>query len=140
MLMDLDRHQKMEINFPLQPPATVVNLGSAEATGSVGKVVPSSPESSSLRQSVTPSDSSGTIQTKQANEEALHQAVDELQRKVQISASNLHFSIDHETGRTVVKVTDVNTQEVIRQIPPDEILRLDKALDRMWGLLLHKEG
>jgi flagellar protein FlaG len=90
--------------------------------------------------SAPPSDSVGTVQTRQADEKALQQAVDKLQRKVQISASNLHFSIDHETGRTVVRVTDVNTQEVIRQIPPEEILHLDQALDRVWGLLLHKEG
>ena len=66
--------------------------------------------------------------------------VEELQRRVQSTASNLHFSIDQETGRTVVKVTDANTQEVIRQIPAEEILHLDKALERMQGLLLNKRG
>lgn len=129
----------MEINFP-RPLAPPVNPGTAEAPGPAEKLVRSLPASPSPAQSAPPSDSAGTVQTRQTDEKALQQAVDELQRKVQISASNLHFSIDHETGRTVVRVTDVNTQEVIRQIPPEEILHLDQALDRVWGLLLHKEG
>lgn len=129
----------MEINFP-RPLAPPVNPGTAEATGPAEKLVRTVPASPNPAQSAPTPDSTGTVQTRQADEKALQQAVDELQRKVQISASNLHFSIDRETGRTVVKVTDVNTQEVIRQIPPEEILHLDQALDRVWGLLLHKEG
>lgn len=129
----------MEINFP-RPLGPPVNPGSTEATGPAEKLVRTLPVSPIPGQSAPPLNSAGTVQTQQADEKALQQAVDELQRKVQISASNLHFSIDHETGRTVVRVTDVNTQEVIRQIPPEEILHLDQALDRVWGLLLHKEG
>ena len=98
------------------------------------------PVPANLHQGGLPPDPSGTIQARQASEKELQQAVEELQRKVQVSASNLRFSIDRETGRTVVKVTDANTQEVIRQIPPEEILSLDKALTRMWGLLLNKQG
>ena len=129
----------MEINFP-RPLAPPVNPGTAETPGPAEKLVRSLPASPGPAQSTPPPDSAGKVQTRQGDEKALQQAVDELQRKVQISASNLHFSIDHATGRTVVRVTDVNTQEVIRQIPPEEILHLDQALDRVWGLLLHKEG
>lgn len=66
--------------------------------------------------------------------------MDELQRKAQAFAPNLKFSVDHDTGRTVVRVTDANTQEVIRQIPAEEVLQLAKELDRMQGLLFNKEA
>ena len=64
----------------------------------------------------------------------------ELQRKAQTVAPSLLFSIDHDTGRTVVKVMDSNTQELIRQIPPEETLRLAKEIDRMQGLLFHRQA
>ena len=64
----------------------------------------------------------------------------ELQRKAQSFAPNLKFSVDHDTGRTIVKVTDANTQEVIRQIPADEVLKLAKEIDRMQGLLFNKQA
>lgn len=79
-------------------------------------------------------------QSREATPQQLQQTVDELQRKVQITAPNLQFSIDHDTGRTVVKVIDADTNEVIRQIPDEEILRLAKEIDRVQGLLLHKQG
>lgn len=55
-------------------------------------------------------------------------------------APSLQFSIDRDTSRVVIRVTDSSTGEVIRQIPPDEILRMDKELDRMLGMLLNKKA
>ncbi|MFA7278977.1 MAG: flagellar protein FlaG [Sterolibacterium sp.] len=129
----------MEINSqrPLTP---LANNVSAEAGKAAGKAVRPAPVPANPVP-VTPAiHASGVLQTQQANQKELQLAVDALQRKVQLSVSNLHFSIDNETGRTVVKVTDGTTKEVIRQIPPEEILKLDKALDKMWGLLLNKKG
>lgn len=54
-------------------------------------------------------------------------------------ARNLLFSIDDDSGRTIVKVVDNATKEVIRQIPSEEILSIAKALDRLKGLLIKQE-
>jgi len=129
----------MEINSqrPLAPMADRITADVGKAADRVAHsaAVPTQPGSNA-----SPVDSTRVLQTQQANQQELRQAVDELQKKVQLSVSNLHFSIDNETGRTVVRVTDGATKEVIRQIPPEEILKLDKALDKMWGLLLNKKG
>jgi flagellar protein FlaG len=79
-------------------------------------------------------------QARQPSQQQLQQAVNELQRKAQSFAPDLIFSVDHDTGRTIVKVTDASTQEVIRQIPAEEVLKLAKELDRMQGLLFHKQA
>jgi flagellar protein FlaG len=55
-------------------------------------------------------------------------------------AQNLRFSVDESTGRTVITVTDAATREVIRQIPSEEMLAVARALDKLQGLLLHKEA
>ena len=42
----------------------------------------------------------------------------------QMVRRNLEFSIDEETGREVVRVIDSDTKEVIRQLPPEQILHM----------------
>lgn len=81
-----------------------------------------------------------TLRPQPPTEAELRQAVASLQRKAQTVAPNLQFSIDRDTSRVVIRVTDSSTQEVIRQFPPDEILRMDKELDRMLGMLLNKKA
>lgn len=44
--------------------------------------------------------------------------------------SELTFSLDRATKRPVMKLVDKETQEVIRQIPPEYVLRLAEDLGR----------
>ena len=46
--------------------------------------------------------------------------VDELNGLMQSIRRELHFSIDSDSGRTVIKVVDAETQEIVRQIPSEE--------------------
>lgn len=46
------------------------------------------------------------------------------------------FSVHEATGRTVIKVVDADTHEVVRQLPPEELLDLQATLEEMNGLLL----
>jgi flagellar protein FlaG len=53
---------------------------------------------------------------------------------------DLQFSVHEASGRTVVTVTDAVTGEVIREIPPPELLNLAARLDEMIGLLFDQMG
>jgi flagellar protein FlaG len=55
-------------------------------------------------------------------------------------AQSVQFSVDEETGRTVVKIVDPATREVLRQIPAEELLAVARALGRMQGLLVEQEA
>ena len=55
-------------------------------------------------------------------------------------AGNLEFSLDDETGKTVVKVVDATTNELIRQIPSEEMLEIARALDRLQGILVRQKA
>lgn len=55
---------------------------------------------------------------------------------VQNIRRELKFSIDDDTGRTVIKVLNADTQEVVRQIPREEILQLVKNIQERTGTLL----
>ena len=76
----------------------------------------------------------------QPSQEQLEQAVQAVQKAVEPVAQNLQFSIDKETGKTIISVVDSLTQEVIRQIPGEEILAIAKAIDRMQGLLVRQKA
>lgn len=71
---------------------------------------------------------------------ALDQAVENLNKFTQMAARDLRFSVDEQTGRTVVKVVDVATDTVLRQIPNEEALALSHMLDKMHGLLVRDQA
>jgi flagellar protein FlaG len=49
--------------------------------------------------------------------------------------TNLNFEVHEKTGKLVVKVVDRNTREVIRQIPPEDLLQLYDKLEELRGVL-----
>jgi flagellar protein FlaG len=66
---------------------------------------------------------------------------DDLQRRVSAAAPELKFSIDQSSGRSIIKITDPTTNEVIRQIPTEEALELNESLERFQqGLLLNSKA
>jgi flagellar protein FlaG len=53
---------------------------------------------------------------------------------------NLQFSVNKDSGRIMVIVTDEATGEVIREIPPEEIVRFAEKFDEMVGMIFDKKG
>lgn len=70
----------------------------------------------------------------------LQEAVDSMNDFVRSLRNTLNFSIDKDTGRTVVKVIDQATDEVIKQIPSEEMLAISKAIDKLKGLLIEQKA
>lgn len=66
----------------------------------------------------------------------VEQAVNQMNQFVQTLNRDLQFSVDEDSGRTVVKVLDTETKEVIRQIPSEELLRMANYLTDGGALLL----
>ena len=54
----------------------------------------------------------------------VEKAVNQVNEFVQNLSRDLQFMVDDASGRTVIKVLDTETKEVIRQIPPEELLRI----------------
>ncbi|KVW96184.1 hypothetical protein ABW22_08535 [Thiobacillus denitrificans] len=59
---------------------------------------------------------------------------------MQSVSSNLQFSLDQDTGHTVVRMIDTETEEVLRQFPSEEMLAISRSIDRMQGLLINREA
>lgn len=72
---------------------------------------------------------------KEIGKESLDGAVSDLNQIVQQLHRELQFSIQEESGETVVKVIDTETDEVIRQIPAQELIELKQRLADAAGAL-----
>lgn len=67
-------------------------------------------------------------QQTEVSRQAFERVVSELQDYVQKAQRNLDFHVDNQTGRVVVKVVDATSDEVIRQIPSEEMLNLSRRI------------
>ena len=62
----------------------------------------------------------------------------EIQRKVSAISSDLQFSVDEETGKDLIRVTDRTTKKIVWQFPSEEALKITKALDQYQkGVMLN---
>ena len=65
--------------------------------------------------------------------EEVAQAVENLNAKAQDIRRELNFTVDSDTGTTVVTVMNFDTKEVIRQIPSEEFLKFAKQMEEFLG-------
>ncbi len=77
-----------------------------------------------------PSEAQRLASQNQSEREKLDGAVTKLNDFVQSVQRDLQFEVDNERGRTIVRVVDQKTQEVIRQIPDEVALRLADNLQQ----------
>lgn len=72
--------------------------------------------------------------------EQVTQALKSINKAMENLSQGLEFTIDNDSRRTIVKVVDRNTKDVIRQIPTEEALEIAKALDQASGLLIRQKA
>ncbi|MGI2179020.1 flagellar protein FlaG [Shewanella frigidimarina] len=90
-----------------------------------------------------PGDNSRTTeqvnQATKVDSEELNQAVSDIAASMNVMQKGLAFKVDEESGVQIVKVIDVTTGELIRQIPNEEALDIAKKLNEVTGLLMKTE-
>jgi flagellar protein FlaG len=70
-----------------------------------------------------------------AGDRVAEQIANGLNDLVQELHRELRFTVDRESGDTIIKVVDQDTDEVVRQIPSEEMVRLRKHLDEVSGII-----
>jgi flagellar protein FlaG len=68
-------------------------------------------------------------------QEPLDEVVSELNNLVRELHRELRFAVDDASGEVVVKVVDSETDEVVRQIPGEEVVRLRQRLQENAGII-----
>ena len=113
MLLNFENHYAVKTT-------NSVDRGGQKMTGEIRHAA--APESS-VSSEMTPEDR----QTPHLAE--LKDRVADLNRIEALRAHRLEFSVHEGTGRMIVRVMDRETDEVLRQFPPDELLNIAERLD-----------
>ena len=77
---------------------------------------------------------------KEIDKKLLEKIVDKLSQQFRSRNTSLNFSIDDATKSLVVMVIDSESEKVIRQIPPEEVLAIRARIQELLGALFDKEG
>lgn len=131
----------------------MINMNSDEST--VTEIKPRSVEKVSVVQNVSAiqeqtqygnnlpgnaANAEQSVEPRQAiDDEALDKAVQQLNENEQVVQHEIRFNIDKDSGKTVIKVMNLATDEVIRQIPNEEALVFARKLNEGADLKLFSE-
>jgi len=90
----------------------------------------------------TPSSSEHSAQAEASSAAAqdIKQAVRQINREITHTDRFLDFSVDKETGISVVKVIDRNSKQVVEQFPAEEIVQAARALGKFQGLFVRQKA
>ena len=53
---------------------------------------------------------------------------------------NFSVSVDDATGMMVVRITDTDTGEIVKQVPPQRILDANVSMEKIIGLLVNDQA
>lgn len=68
----------------------------------------------------------------------LQQAIDQLNAQMKDKNRDLSFSLDERINRTIITVKKLETGEVVRQIPTEQVIKLAHSIEDMKGLLFNE--
>ena len=83
---------------------------------------------------------SSVNETSQPTREVVAKAAQQIQSFVQSMGRNLNFSIDSTTGYHIVRVTNPETGETIRQLPSEELLRIAQSFEQLNAALVNQKA
>ncbi|PLV59858.1 flagellar protein FlaG [Thermotoga sp. KOL6] len=80
------------------------------------------------------------VAMKKQQEEDVQKAIEEFSKKMErlrkIFRGEAEFKYDKEINMVIVKIRDTETGELIRQIPPEVMVKLAKSINELLGILM----
>ena len=82
--------------------------------------------------------SSTKKEEKPEKEISIPDLVKQINEFVKTFSTKISFRVDQESGQSIILVTERETGKVIRQIPPEEVLSLQKKMDEIAGIIFNR--
>jgi len=76
----------------------------------------------------------------EVSREELEQTIQALNQAVSLLNHRLKFSIDEVSGRVIAKVIDNQSNEVIREVPPERVMEFVHRFREFLGLLVDEKA
>ncbi len=79
-------------------------------------------------------------QSSKPSRDAIAKAAEDIQNFVKDMGRNLNFSVDEVTGYNVVRVVNPETNELIRQLPSEELLKIARSMKDLGNVLVNQKA
>ncbi|WP_299791353.1 flagellar protein FlaG [uncultured Shewanella sp.] len=129
----------MDINFTSSSGTATAKAEIATATAKAGAVEGAELEPNTVIKAVEEAEKSASEEPK-LDEKELQSLVEDLSGMMSVMRKGLAFKIDEDSGTNVVSVMDIESGDLIRQIPNEEALKLARKLTEVTGLLMQTEA
>lgn len=117
-------------------PATNVSVVSAASEeSSSAKTV--SKQTTEKKQENNNSGLSMNASSQEITEEKMQKAIDDINRNLQ--NKECEFGYDEKTNRVTIKIIDKETDEIIRELPPEKTLKMIAKVWELAGLLVDEK-
>lgn len=80
---------------------------------------------------ITQQEENSSVKEPQDSDQELQESVKKIESVSQIQSKLFEFSIHEESNKSYVVVRDANTDEIIRQIPSEEVLEIASKIDKI---------
>ncbi len=101
---------------------------------------PRTPQESAPQRTVTAIEVPQALVAEEFSPEQIREIAGAFGEAVGIINKGLRFEIDEESHQVITQVIDRETDEVVRQIPPQELLDISDRLRSFVGTLLDQQG
>jgi len=115
------------------PQSTVPIPGTGSVERAPAKPAPSSSPSDKASEVVQ---RTSVIPTNQTSDSEVSKAIEAIDLMMDLRSRSVTFERDESAGKDVIKVIDDATGEIIRQMPPEELLSFMRNLTKMLGNFL----
>jgi len=129
----------MDINFTSSSGSTATKIEIGVGAAKAGTVEGAELEQNTIIKAVEETEKT-TSEEPKLNEEDLQNLVEDLSSMMSVMRKGLAFKIDEDSGTNVVSVMDIESGDLIRQIPNEEALKLARKLTEVTGLLMKTEA
>jgi len=125
----------MEAKVSALPSTDVMRMAAAEGTAALEKLA----RDDAAERVRGVRDNQRQQQSIDALREDFREAVNDANERLIQQGREINISVDKETNIVVVSVSDIESGEKIRQIPPEEALNVTRNIDRLTGILVDKK-
>jgi flagellar protein FlaG len=74
------------------------------------------------------------------NSKTSDQIINQLNENLDVFNTRVSFAIDAETNKTVVQIIDNSNDKVIKQVPPEYLLKVSQSMTDLLGLMVDEKA
>lgn len=121
----------------------VVPVAELAATATAEKISTSTRQQQSINTNYSDQikkDVAKDVAVEEKPEKRYEKLIDELNTELSLFNTRVAFSVDEKTNKTVVKIIDNSNNNVIKQFPPEYLLKVSQKITELIGLVVDEKA